>query len=145
MGVMAAALGAAAVINPEETDLANEVAKLTDGKGVNAAVVTSAAVTAMTGVFESLCKSGRICVYTSYFDVREIPIDANTLHKNEIMITGSEGRTERDFHQAVRLLSFGFIDVKPLISRIISYDEIEEGMIDAMSSDTYRVLLEHEA
>ncbi len=138
-------LGAAAVFNPELCNLASEVAGLTGGRGVNAAVVTSAASSAMLGVFESLCKSGRISIYTSYFDERPIPIDANTLHKNEIVILGSEGRTERDFHQAVRLLSFGLIDVKPLISKIVSYDEIECGMREAISSDTYRVLLEHEA
>lgn len=138
-------LGAAAVFNPDKCDIEAEVAKMTDGKGANAAVVTSSASSAMVGVFESLCKTGRISIYTSYLDERVIPIDANTLHKNEIIIAGTEGRTEQDFHQAVRLLSFGLIDVKPLISRIVSYEEIEQGMDDAMSSNTYRVLLEHEA
>ncbi|MBN1686493.1 MAG: alcohol dehydrogenase catalytic domain-containing protein [Spirochaetales bacterium] len=136
-------LGAVAAINPEKQDVAREVARLTDGKGANAAVVTSAATTALSGVFESLCKTGRISIYTSYCDDRQLSIDANNLHRNEIMVIGTEGRTEQDFQQALRLLSFGFIDVKPLISRIITYDEIEEGIRDAMSGDTYRVILEH--
>ena len=112
---------------------------------MNAVVLTSSAASAFSGVFDSLCKSGRVSIYTSYADERPIPIDANSLHKNEIVISGSEGRTERDFHQSVRLLSFGLVDVKPLISRVVSYAEIEQGMEEAMSKDTYRVLLEHEA
>ena len=45
----------------------------------------------------------------------------------------------------MRLLSFGFIDVKSLVSKKIGFSEIEDGIRAAMTSETYRVLLEHEA
>jgi threonine dehydrogenase-like Zn-dependent dehydrogenase len=51
---------------------------------------------------------------------------------------------EEDYQQSVRLLSFGKVDVKPLISRTVGLAEIEEGIRAAMSQETYRVLVEHE-
>jgi threonine dehydrogenase-like Zn-dependent dehydrogenase len=71
-------------------------------------------------------------------------MDANTLHRNEVLVTGSEGRTEQDFLQAVRLVGFGKIDVSPLISETVGLNDIEKGLAAAMSPKTYRVLLEHE-
>ncbi len=81
-------------------------------------------------------------IYTAYMQEKpELPIDLNTLHRSEILVTGTEGRTQMDFQQAVRLLSFGRINVKPLISRVVGFDDIEDGIKSAMSIDTQRVLL----
>ena len=138
-------IGAAVIVDPVKGNLKEAVAELTNGRGADAVVVTSSAHEALNSAFESLSKTGRVSIYTSYGDTLRFPVDANTLHRNEYLVVGSEGRTERDFHQAVRLLSFGIVDVRPLISRIISFDEIEEGVRDAMACTSYRVLLEHEA
>lgn len=70
-----------------------------------------------------------------------MPVNMNVLHRNEILVTGTEGRTEIDFQQSVRLLSFGRINVKPLISRIVGFDEISDGIKAAMGPETQRVLL----
>ena len=81
-------------------------------------------------------------IYTAYMqDKPELPIDLNTLHRSEILVTGTEGRTAFDFQQAVRLLSFGRINVKPLISLVVGFDEIEKGINAAMGIETQRVLL----
>jgi threonine dehydrogenase-like Zn-dependent dehydrogenase len=74
-----------------------------------------------------------------------VPIDANTIHRQEFLITGTEGRLEEDFFQAVRLLSFGKIDVKSLISERTSFSKIDSGFAAAMTGHAFRVLLEHEA
>ena len=74
-------------------------------------------------------------------DKPELPVDMNTLHRNETLVTGTEGRTEFDFQQAVRLLSFGMIDVKPLISRVFDLDNIDEAITESAKVSTQRVLL----
>jgi L-iditol 2-dehydrogenase len=138
-------LGAYKTIDPSSESLKDIILDETGGRGTDACVVTSSAKEALFGSFDVLAKTGRINIYTSYMDKPVLPIDANTLHRNEIMITGSEGRTEFDFHQAVRLICFQKIDVRPLISGVVSFGEIEKGIQEAMTSKTYRVLLEHEA
>ena len=135
-------MGADGVFNPMDTDVAEELKKLTGGRGVDACVVTSPALPALENAFQSIRKNGRINIYTAYVqDKPDMPIDMNTLHRNEVLVTGTEGRTEFDFQQSVRLLSMGRIDVKPMISKIVGFDDIEEGIIAAISPETQRVLL----
>ena len=141
----AAELGAARTVDPAREDLTGVVRALTDGRGADACILTSPAPRALESAFAALSCTGRINIYTSYPDQPHLPIDANTLHRQEVLISGSEGRTEQDFHQALRLLSFGRIRVKPLISALISYRDLERGMAQALSRETYRVLLDHEA
>jgi len=138
---LAEELGAYLVIDPAEEDIRGAVKEHTGGRGVDGYIITSPAPEALEHAFEAIARDGRINIYTSYNERAELPVDANTLHRNEYLITGSEGRTEHDFLQAVRLLSFGKINVKPLISKITAFENIEEAMKAAMSNGTYRVLL----
>ena len=91
--------------------------------------------------FAALAKAGRLNIYTSYLEEMPLPLDANVMHRNESLLTGSEGRTELDFHQAVKLIAHGNVDVKPLISQVVDYENISEGIEAAMRPDTLRVLL----
>ncbi len=135
-------MGADGAFNPAESNIAEELKKVTGGRGVDACVVTSPALPALKSAFESIKKGGRVNIYTAYMqDKPELPIDLNTLHRSEILVTGTEGRTAFDFQQAVRLLSFGRINVKPLISLVVGFDEIEKGINAAMGIETQRVLL----
>jgi L-iditol 2-dehydrogenase len=138
-------LGAAIAVDPGSGELAAAVNEATNGRGVEGCIVTSPSHSALKDAVENLSFDGRVNIYTSYNDGPSLPLDANTLHRNEYLITGSEGRVQNDFLTAVRLISFGYVNVKPLISSIISYNEIDKGIKDAMSNSTYRVLLEHEA
>jgi L-iditol 2-dehydrogenase len=142
---VAEGLGASRTVNPRAEDLGEVVRDLTEGRGVDACILTSPAADALRTAFEVLSKTGRINIYTSYPDQPVLPIDANTLHRSEIHISGSEGRTEQDFHQSVRLLAIGRIRVRALISELVSLGEAERGIRLAMSQDTLRVLLDHDA
>lgn len=138
---LAEELGAYLVIDPAAEDIDEVVKEHTGGRGVDGYVITSSAPEALEHAFEAIARDGRVNIYTSYNERASLSIDVNNLHRNEYLITGSEGRTEHDFLQAVRLLSFGKINVKPLISKITDFENIEEGMNAAMSNGTYRVLL----
>jgi 2-desacetyl-2-hydroxyethyl bacteriochlorophyllide A dehydrogenase len=140
----ARSLGAYAVIDPTSEDVFARIKAETDGRGVDACVVTSMAPAALDTAFKAVSTNGRVNVFTSYLDKPPLPLDANALHRNETTIAGSEGRTEQDFLQAVRLLSFGKVDVKPLISMRVGLDALEKGIRAAMTRDTYRVILQHE-
>ena len=140
---MALRLGAVAAVDPAGGALAALVKERTDGRGVDASVVTSPAPAALEAAFASIAKTGRVNIYTAYSAKTAIPVDANVLHRSEYTVTGTEGRTERDFHQAVRLLSFGLVDVKPLISRTVGFGGLEAGIRAALTRETYRVLLRH--
>jgi len=138
-------LGAFLTVDPRGEDLPKVLKEHTAGRGADACVVTSPAHEALKSAVDSISKNGRINIYTSYSDRPVLPVDANTVHRDQTLITGSEGRTEHDFLQAVRLLSFRKLNVAPLVSALTRFDRIVEGMKAAMSPATYRVLLEHKA
>lgn len=142
---MAEKFGADMILDPTREDLSGVIREHTGNRGVDVCVITSPAHEALKSAIEVISKTGRINIYTSYNDRPAFPIDANTLHRNEWLITGSEGRTEHDFLQAVRLISFGKINVKPLISSMTPFSNIEEGIKSSMTSESYRILLDHEA
>jgi threonine dehydrogenase-like Zn-dependent dehydrogenase len=142
---MARELGAFLAVDPKAEDLPGLLRARTEGRGADACVVTSPAHEALRSAVESVSKNGRINIYTSYSDSPLLPLDANAVHKDQTLITGSEGRTEHDFLQAVRLLGFGTVRVKALISALTGFSGIDRGMQAALSARTYRVLLEHEA
>jgi L-iditol 2-dehydrogenase len=141
---LARTMGAFQAIDPSAEDLRAAIARHTDGRGVDACVLTSPALPALADAVQAVAKSGRVNIYTSYTDQPAIPLDANTLHRSEITLTGTEGRTERDFEQAVRLLAFGKVNVRPLVSRKVGYADLVDGIRAAMAGTVYRVLLEHE-
>jgi L-iditol 2-dehydrogenase len=141
----ASRLGAFLTVDPTREDLLAIVREQTGGRGVDACVVTSPARAALQSAFQATAANGRINIYTSYNEKSPLPTDANSIHRSEILVTGSEGRTEEDFLQAVRLLLFGKVDVTPLISRKVPFAGLEEGIKAAMTASTYRVLLDHEA
>jgi L-iditol 2-dehydrogenase len=138
-------LGAFLAADPGDGELSKAVREHTEGRGADACVVTSPAHEALKSAVDSVAKNGRINIYTSYSDRPPLPMDANTVHREQILVTGSEGRTEHDFLQAVRLLGYRKLNVAPLISLRTSLGNINEGMRAAMSPSTYRVLLEHKA
>lgn len=137
--------GAYLTIDPTREDLPALLRAHTEGRGVDACVVTSPAAAALQSAFAGTAAGGRINIYTSYNEKIPLPIDADTIHKAEILVTGSEGRTEEDFLQAVRLLVFGKIKVRSLISQRVPFSGLEAGIKAAMTVKTYRVLLDHEA
>ncbi len=136
-------LGADFVVDPTVEDLVDFGKEITGGIGFSSCVVTSPSPVALEPAIRAMAKAARINIYTAYEDVMQIPLDLNTIHRNELLITGTEGRVQEDFFQAVRLLSFGKIDVQPLISKRVSYLNLDEGFRAAISGSTYRVLLMH--
>jgi L-iditol 2-dehydrogenase len=137
-------LGAFLAVNPEAEDLVAAIREHTEGRGAEACVVTSPAERALEAGLAALAGNGRLNIFTSYGEPLPLKVDANTVHGDGILITGTEGRTESDFLRAVRLLCFGKVKVASLISRLVPLAEAEEGMRAAMSPETYRVLLAHE-
>ena len=135
-------MGAYIGIDPASEDLEQVIKDETDGIGVDVCIVTSPSQDALVSAYASLSNEGRMNIFTSYLDKPPLPADANTLHRHESLITGSAGRTVIDFHQAVKLIGYHIIDVKPLVSMVVGYEKLNEGFKASMNQSTFRVLLE---
>ncbi|MDR2101607.1 MAG: alcohol dehydrogenase catalytic domain-containing protein [Treponema sp.] len=141
----ARAMGADAVVDASNAgDMVSRIRALTENRGVDCCIVTSPAETALKAATDSVALNGRINIYTSYNDKPLLPLDMNSLHRAEALVTGSEGRTEREFFLAARLLSIGKIDVSDLVSGIYPLEEVSGAVEAALSASTYRILLRME-
>jgi L-iditol 2-dehydrogenase len=135
-------LGAEAVFNPAREESAAEIKARTGGRGADACVITTPAEAALKQAFSALRKGGRVNVYTAYMGEKIcLPVDMQTLHRNEYLVTGTEGRTEADFLQAVGLLCSGQIRTEPLTSAVYPLEQTEAAVAAAMSVETQRVLV----
>jgi L-iditol 2-dehydrogenase len=138
-------MGADAALDASDSaHLVEEVKGLTGGRGVECCIVTSPAKSALEAAVASIAENGRINIYTSYNDKPALPMDMNTLHRMEALITGSEGRNERDFFQATRIIAAGKIRVADLISKVYPLKDAAGATEAALSGSTYRVLLKLE-
>lgn len=129
--------------NPEQ--FYETIMTITHGHGVDSCIITTVAVSAVESAVKVLAPAGILNIYTSYGNKPSLPVDMNTIHRNEFVITGSEGRTESDFYTAVRALSNRRVVVDDLVTRIYPMGQAQEAVEAALSGSTYRVLLDMEA
>lgn len=116
------------------------VRELTGKRGVEGAVVTTVANQALEVATQALAPNGTLVLYTSYSKEKSYLFDLNAIHQKELTITGSEGRSGEDFHQAVRLLANGSVKIDDLISNIYPLSGAQEGFKEALSKNSYRIL-----
>ncbi|MGB9594700.1 MAG: zinc-binding dehydrogenase [Candidatus Poribacteria bacterium] len=121
---MAKELGADDTINPNRDDVVKKVMDITDGKGANAVIVAvGTPETAKLGIeIAGIC--GYINFFAGTYPPGEISLDPNLVHYKQLVLTGSHDFTPNDFTMALKLIEFGIIKVKPIISHIIKLDEI---------------------
>lgn len=135
-------LGFSEVINPNEEYLIEKIFELTNDKGADVVLNT---VGASKLAEESVAISalyGRVILYSSYHPDTPISISPNRLHRRMTKLLGTANSNTKDFITAMKLLNEGIIDVKPFISGKCQLDEIVSGMEQAISPDTYRIIVE---
>lgn len=120
------------------------ISEATNGAGVNCCAITTSALASVETACTIMKDGGRINIYTSYDNDPPFPMGLNSLHRKELQLTGSEGRTELDFRTSVTLLEKEIIRVDDLISEIVPIDEAARAVQRAIAPDTFRVLVSME-
>ena len=102
-------------------DLAAEVKKLTDGKGVEAAVDFHGAPETFQACIESLTRAGRAAVIGAQpGDVKVNPIN---LVITEQVITGSRHSTRAELIETMEVMARG--DVKAVVGKRVHFTQVE--------------------
>jgi L-iditol 2-dehydrogenase len=137
----ARSIGADVVLEPSEGEFVGQVRELTEGRGADAVVaaVGSGAVDALA--FEMVAKTGKVVLFASAHPSSALGVDHNLIHKNEVAVLGVEGKSVQDFLIAVRLVSHGLIDVRPLIDQLVPLTDLQRAFELAIRPDTYRIVV----
>ncbi|MDR3590193.1 MAG: zinc-binding dehydrogenase [Negativicutes bacterium] len=137
---LAADLGALAVINVAEEDVAAKVAEITKGAGFDVAFECAGAAPSADACLRLLKKTG-LYVQVGLYGKR-IEFDMDLALKKEIAMTNSYASERTSWVRALRMLEYKQVDVKPLISARLPLSDWKKGFTMAINKEGYKILLQ---
>lgn len=120
-------LGAHDVVDVTREDAPERVQELTQGRGADAVIVATGASAAMEQALDMAALHGNVNLFAGSYPPPELPLDPNLIHYQELTLTGSHHYTPFTFQRALKLLRYGLVQVKPLISHRLPLDRTSEG------------------
>jgi NADPH:quinone reductase-like Zn-dependent oxidoreductase len=120
---VARSLGADVLLNHGKTDVAAEVRKLTEGRGVEA-IVDSAGEQSWQGSLRSLTRGGRLMVCGATTGPM-VSVDLRRLFWHQWSILGSTLGNRREYAEVVRLAGEG--KLWPVVDRVVPWDQALSG------------------
>ena len=133
-------LGAASVIDPEETNPVEFVKDHTGGVGA-AAVFEAAGVPASLGAAVDMVAARRRVVMIAVCD-RPLPVNTNTLVFTEGMVGGSLAYTADDFAAVLNLMARGHYVTDGWVEHIGLHDVVDEGFAALRAQKKMKVLVD---
>ena len=138
---LARKMGASAVLDPSKEDVSRFVADSTDGLGVDVACVMSGHPDAIRQGLRSVRNGGRVQLLG--IPSKEVGIDlARDVIFKGITLYGVIGRKMYDtWHQMSESLKAGLIDLAPVITHRVPFDQFEKGLAAMASGEAGKVIL----
>lgn len=114
--------GADEVINVKGKDLAQEVRRITNGKGVDTAVDMVSTKETIEGCIKSLARGGRMVVVgVPRTEIASLNFNPRQLLTDELILTGCRCATKQEIRESLELVRRG--QVKPLILQTFRLEE----------------------
>jgi L-iditol 2-dehydrogenase len=113
---MAKKFGADIVVDPKSEDLTSIVRAETNGRGVDAAVVTAPSLVAYKAGMSVCRRGGKLCVFAATEPGEYLRLSPKELFFSEIQIVPSYSTSHLETREALELIRSGRIDVKELIT-----------------------------
>ncbi|MEA5002842.1 MAG: alcohol dehydrogenase catalytic domain-containing protein [Christensenella sp.] len=130
------------VIDPMQTDVGKEIAKRTDGKGVDVIFEVTGSK-AGAAIMTQLARRGGTIVSVG-IPSEALPIDGSDVFMKELRIRGVRLHHKSDFEHAIKILASGEIDdaLRKFITKIYDLSDAEEAMRYAIEDQQhFKVLL----
>ncbi len=134
---IAAQMGADHLINPDKTDLRDEVMRITEGRGADVVIITLGIPQIIEDNLKLTARGG-VCNIFRCPPESEIKIDPRWLHYQEITLTGTFASTLNDFKNCLQLIREEAIIVSDLITHRFSLDEFPDAIDKAKSREMIR-------
>ena len=122
---MAIRHGATQAIDPLETDVADAVKKLTDGKGADLALVTASASDILDQAAACVRKHGEIGVIAMITE--KIPFYSYQIVFNEQTMYGAMTYATSDFKEAAGMINGG-LDLTDFVTQTVDLEHTQEGL-----------------
>jgi L-iditol 2-dehydrogenase len=134
-------IGANFIINPLTEDAVMRVKQISNGRGVEAVINTTAIPAITEQAVKMTGMKGRCIVYSSQHPDKPVNVNPGWLHNSEVILTGAVNPTITSFDQAVNLISKGILDPSILVTEMIDYTHASDAFERASRPDTYRIVI----
>lgn len=137
-------MGATATVNVRQQDVTQVVREITDGKGVDVAVVAVGLTAVLNQAIATVKKRG-IVVLVGLFEQAPTIQDTFAIIGSERMIRGSQTYRPQDVERALELIASGRTDVKAMITHRLPMSQVAQAfeMVDKRTEDCVKVVLNH--
>jgi L-iditol 2-dehydrogenase len=140
---------AAALVAPDatvcaaETDVVDEILKLTDGRGADVIITAAAAGTAQEQAIQMAARQGRISFFGGLpKDKPMISCDSNLVHYRELTIVGANGSSPAHNAEALNLIASGAVPVTDLITHRLPLDRALDALGIVARGEAIKVTIE---
>ncbi len=142
---LAMGLGADFTIAPGE-DTREKVLQLTNGRGADLVIESVGQLTVLGQAIDLVRTGGRILPFGIYTK-READLPFYDLYFKEINIINARVAKAEDFPSCVTFVQRGIVDLAPIISNTIKFNDMNEALelLDSGDRRTMKIILDHAA
>ncbi len=140
---LARKMGATEVFNPKECggDIVDSVLKANGGYGVDIVLEMSGAPSAITTAFRVVRNGGKVVLFGIPAKPVEIDVAENMIFKNLTVLALNGRRIFDTWYKTRWLLESGTVDLRPLITKTIGFDEVNDAMEMLSRGDACKIVL----
>jgi len=132
---LALRMGAAACWDPRETDIAAEIARLTEGRGADAILVAVSGAGIVESAVACSRPGARILLFSQTSSKERVEVSGADICVGERLIMGSYSASIDLQEESARLVFSGALPVEELISHRLPLEEISRGINMALHPD----------
>jgi L-iditol 2-dehydrogenase len=111
---------------PEETGLRDACYALTEGRGIDGAIITVGGAKPLLQALACLRKGGALSIFAA--QAGTVPINIETLYQQELSISSTYSSSPEDLRIALDLLTQREVQVERLISHRLPLEQFHEGV-----------------
>ena len=131
--------GADVVLDPMAGDLRAAIRAETRGQGADV-VICAIGIPALAAQAVGLAaKGGRVSLFAGFSKGETGTLDVNTIHYDELQLTGAFGLTRNDYEVTLNMIADGRIDLSDMVTHRFGLGEIEQAFAVAESGAAMKV------
>jgi L-iditol 2-dehydrogenase len=131
---LARKFGADAIVNPKNEDLTTVVHSVTEGRGVDIAVVTAPSLEAYRAGIDVCRKGGKLCVFAPTDPRAHLQISPKELFFSETQIIPSYSTSHQETRTALHLIESGRLKAKELITHRFKLEDTARAFRTSLKS-----------